>query len=106
MLATRSIWTWCHWLSCRSYRYKLFVGIGINFGQDSDELKSPDEIVDFLLRNNPKKIRLYHTYRETMRAFQGKGIELILSIFVFKPARVSRSRGGIIFQRIPHICSG
>ncbi|KAL2649442.1 hypothetical protein R1flu_017570 [Riccia fluitans] len=82
------------------------AGIGINFGQDSDELKSPDEIVDFLLRNNPKKIRLYHTYRETMRAFQGKGIELILSIFVFKPARVSRSRGGIIFQRIPHVCSG
>ncbi|KAL2614035.1 hypothetical protein R1flu_025727 [Riccia fluitans] len=54
--------------------------IGINFGQVSDELKSPDEIVDFLLRNNLKKIRLYHTYRETMRAFQGKGIELILSI--------------------------
>ncbi|KAL2614046.1 hypothetical protein R1flu_025738 [Riccia fluitans] len=54
--------------------------IGINFGQDSDELKSPDEIVEFLLRNNLKKIRLYHTYRETMQAFQGKGIELILSI--------------------------
>lgn len=55
-------------------------GIGINFGQDSNELRSPNDIVRFLQEKNIKKIRLYHSYPETMRAFQGKGIELILSI--------------------------
>ncbi|KAL2654282.1 hypothetical protein R1flu_022410 [Riccia fluitans] len=54
--------------------------IGVDFGQDSNELRSMNDIVGFLLQKNLKKIRLYHSQPETMRAFQGKGIELILSI--------------------------
>ncbi|KAL3698904.1 hypothetical protein R1sor_012980 [Riccia sorocarpa] len=65
---------------CQSQCAPGSAAIGIDFGQDSSQLKSPHDIVEFLLQNNIRKILLYHSYRKTLQAFKGKGIELIMGI--------------------------
>ncbi|KAL3694774.1 hypothetical protein R1sor_008425 [Riccia sorocarpa] len=54
--------------------------LGVNFGEDGDNLPSRTDVVKKLTDIGMKQVRIYHTYAETMSAFANSGIDLIIGI--------------------------
>ncbi|BBN14230.1 protein MpGH17.16 [Marchantia polymorpha subsp. ruderalis] len=55
-------------------------GPGIAFGEEASNIRSPAEVVGFLEEQKIKSVRLYHTFKDTIKAFKDSDIELTISI--------------------------
>ncbi|KAG6542932.1 hypothetical protein Mapa_015623 [Marchantia paleacea] len=54
--------------------------LGINFGEDGDNLPTKAAVVQKLSELGVTHVRIYHTFPETMLAFANSGIELVVGI--------------------------
>ncbi|KAG6540957.1 hypothetical protein Mapa_017678 [Marchantia paleacea] len=57
-----------------------FPGPGVAFGEEASDIRSPSEVVAFLQQQKIKTVRLYHTFKDTIKAFKDSGIDLTISI--------------------------
>lgn len=54
--------------------------IGVNWGRQNAQRLLPSNVVDLILQNEVRAVRIFTTEEELLQAFAGSGIELTINI--------------------------
>lgn len=70
--------------------------IGMNWGRQSAQRLVPSQVVDLILQNGIRNVRIYSTQVDIMQAFQGSGVNLTITFYnTTVPHNITSARGWI-----------
>ncbi|KAL7138411.1 hypothetical protein ABFS83_10G161800 [Erythranthe nasuta] len=65
--------------------------IGINWGRNNAQRLTPSMVVDLLLQNGIKEARIYSADEDILKAFDGSGIDLTITLFDYESVQTKEA---------------